>query len=291
MRPGPIKYLLAIFLIVLMPGVKAYSQEAENLNTDGLVDLRIGQGINGAVLGVSFAFFAEETMDLGIIGIPLVPATIAGGIVWPGRYTENESMTHNEAALINMSSLWGIFTGVSIGVTSDNDDFTVPLFIMLLDGGATIGALKYTSERKRETTSGEVFIMGSSILWGSVSAIAVTEIAGLNSEHEAGLTLSIGLALGAAGGALLQNYQSWDRERVQLINLSILGGLMAGFGTTALITKKWPARWLGGFMGMIAGTTLGIYFTRHLEDEDQAPLQNKSVTEKRVLLPVMKFSF
>ncbi len=275
-----------------MPGIKAYSQDtAENLNTDGLVDLRIGQGINGAVLGVSFAFFAEETMGIGIIGVPLVPATIAGGILWPGRYAENESMTHNEAALINMSSLWGIFTGVSFGVAAENDDFTVPLFIMLLDGCATVGALKYTSERKRETTSGEVFIMGSSIFWGTVSAVAVSQIADLDNEHEAGLTLAIGLALGAAGGSVLQNYRSWDRERVQLINLSILGGLMAGFGMTALVTKKWPARWLGGFVGMIAGTTLGIYFTRHLEDEEQAPLQNKSVTEKRVLLPVMKFSF
>lgn len=289
--------LLLMCVLFLFSGIDmkyGYGQNQEDdaeLSTDGLTALRIGQGINGGILGLSFAFFAEETINFGIVGIPVVPASIAGGIYWPGKFSDEYGMTHSEAAFINGSSLWGTGMGASLAILFDNEDALLPFFIMLMNAGATSASVWYTKKKERELTSGEVSMMASSTFWGTLGFIGLAEIAGVNSDESISLFLFGGLGLGAVGGFCLQSRQEWKKERMLQVNLATMGGLMTGLGLTALFTKNWRIRWVGGIIGMVAGATLGVYLSRDSEDEEEAPLQNKKVTQRSIVIPAMVMSF
>lgn len=295
-----VKYLMILLCaLLLFPGadlksVYGQNQEADaELPTDGLNALRIGQGINGAVMGASFAYFAEETIDLGIVGIPLLPASIAGGVLWPKKYSDEYGITHSEAAFINGSSLWGIGMGASLGLAfgGKDDDIYVPLFIMIMNAGATSASVSYTNKKERELTSGEVSIVASSAFWGAFGSLGLAKVVGVEKGETGALFIGGGLALGAVGGFYIQSRQEWKKERMLQVNLATLGGLMAGLGLTALFTRNWRIRWVGSIIGMVAGATLGVYISRNMEHEEEAPVQNKIAGEYSIVIPAMAASF
>ncbi|MCP4137299.1 MAG: hypothetical protein GY754_40400 [bacterium] len=263
-------FFMVLALFSTAPAIS--SLHAETLTSEGKVELMIGQGINGALLGIALPGIAKKWEW----GIPLVPLFTAGGIFSPYLLKNSYGISAPEARMINFSTLFGIGAGINLGLWGNYSLGSYMASIVLADILATTLGTVYVYAKNREFTRGELSMIISGAVWGTVTAVALNgALNNFKRSKSLGAFLLAGQILGLGSGFLLAGTQSWTREKMLTMDLTILGGLGAGYGLAALFTPSPFIRWTCGILGMAAGASVGLYVTRNYDAEPEPSLQNR----------------
>ena len=143
----------------------------------------------------------------------------------------------------------------------------------LIGGGLLVGAgVGYYIADQTHPTPGDAAVINSGALWGTVAGglFAITFDPG--SQISGGLVLT-GLAMGTAGGTLLQRYFTVSRGRAALIDASGVVGIVLGLAAESLVQRarddesQSDARTANYALGgMATGLIVGGILTRNLDD-------------------------
>ena len=143
----------------------------------------------------------------------------------------------------------------------------------LIGGGLLVGAATgYYIGYETHPTPGDAAVINSGALWGTIagSLFAITFDPG--SQISGGLVLT-GLAMGTAGGTLLQRYFTVSRGRAALIDAAGVVGIVLGLAGESLVQRardddsQSDARTANYALGGLAtGLIVGGILTRNLDD-------------------------
>ncbi|MCP4137301.1 MAG: hypothetical protein GY754_40410 [bacterium] len=223
---------------------------------EGLTELTIGQTMNAVFLSIESAYafdlYYRQTIGMSIL-------FFSSGIILPNVLTKNESMDTVRARNINCATLWGISTGVLLGLSIDTEDMTTQAYTGLAcDILATGSAVLLTNNN--HFSKDALSVINSGALWGLIMGYSTFEIVDTD-IRSIPIFLLIGQTAGLAGGYLLSRQNILTRERLTAIDLYMLfsGALVYGISTISGINNR--LKWALTGIGIIAGAAIGYITT------------------------------
>jgi hypothetical protein len=228
--------------------------------------------VYGAVAGASAGALIASAQSDPLITVLGGGAGLAAGLLGVYYGTPND-LALGTSSLTVTSSLVGGVAGAALAavVTKDllgRNEVSDPL----IGGGLLVGAgVGYYIGDQTHPTSGDAAVINSGALWGTVAGglFAITFDPG--SQISGGLVLT-GLAMGTAGGTLLQRYFTVSRGHAALIDASGVVGIVLGLAAESLVQRardddsQSDARTANYALGgMAAGLLAGGILTRNMD--------------------------
>ena len=233
--------------------------------------------VYGAIAGTGAgALIADAQSDRTITVLGGAAGLTAGllGAYW-GAPSE---LALGTSSLTVTSSLIGATGGAALSAVITNDllgrnGVSGPL----VGGGLLVGAgLGYYIGEETHLTPGDAAVINSGALWGTAAGALFAVTFDAESRISGGIVLS-GLAMGTAGGTLLQRYFTVSRGHAALIDASGVVGLVLGLAAESLVQRarddesQSDARTANYALGGLAtGLIVGGILTRNL-DEPKLP--------------------
>jgi hypothetical protein len=211
--------------------------------------------------------FEVDTVRPAII-LPL--AGMGAGLGLSLAITSGHPLTNGQAWTIATGLEFGSFNGALwAGGFNLNSQGVVGT---TLATGIAAGAASLLVAREASPTQGDVEVVRSGLLWGTVAGMLATALIAPDVSGESFFRASaVSMDLGFLGGLALAASYDVSRNRDLIIDAGALGGTIAGGGIAILaMGANGSGRTVAG--GALAGLTLGlvasIYFTRDMDDED-----------------------
>jgi hypothetical protein len=240
----------------------------------GKRQLMIYGAIAGAGAGALIGDF-QSNRTLAVIGGGAGLAAGLLGTYW-GAPTD---LALGTSSLTVTSSLIGATAGTALSAVITNDAFgrngvTGPL----IGGGVLVGgALGYYVGEETHLTPGDAAVINSGALWGTAAGALFAVTFDPGSQISGGLVLT-GLAMGTAGGTLLQRYFTVSRGHAALIDAAGVVGLVLGLAAESLVqrarddeTQSDPRLADYALGGLATGLIVGGILTRNI-DEPKLPV-------------------
>jgi hypothetical protein len=233
--------------------------------------------VYGAIAGAGAgALIADAQSDRTITVLGGAAGLTAGllGAYWGAP----SDLALGTSSLTVTSSLIGATGGAALSAVITNDllgrnGVSGPL----VGGGLLVGAgLGYYIGEETHLTPGDAAVINSGALWGTAAGALFAVTFDAESRISGGIVLS-GLAMGTAGGTLLQRYFTVSRGHAALIDASGVVGLVLGLAAESLVQRarddetQSDARTADYALGGLAtGLIVGGILTRNL-DEPKLP--------------------
>jgi hypothetical protein len=235
----------------------------------GRRQLMIYGGIAGTVAGALIAS-AQSSRTIEAAG---GAAGLSAGLLAVYWGTPHDLALGTSSLTVTSSLIGGVGGAALAAVLTNNllgrNETSDPL----IGGGLLVGAgVGYYIGDQTHPTPGDAAVINSGALWGTVAGglFAVTFDAG--SQINGGLVLT-GLAMGTAGGTLLQRYFTVSRTRAALIDVSGIVGIVLALAAESLVQRarnddsQSDARTANYALGgMATGLIVGGILTRNLDD-------------------------
>ena len=235
----------------------------------GRRQLMIYGGIAGTVAGALIA--SAQTNRLVQVGGGV--AGLSAGLLGVYWGTPKDLALGTSSLTVTLSLIGGVGGGALAAVLTNNllgrNETSAPL----IGGGLLVGAgVGYYIGVQTHPTPGDAAVINSGALWGTVAGglFAITFDPG--SQISGGLVLT-GLAMGTAGGTLLQRYFTVSRGRAALIDASGVVGIVLALAAESLVQRarddesQSDARTANYALGgMATGLVVGGILTRNLDD-------------------------
>ncbi len=195
----------------------------------------------------------------------LVPATLGAlAMVGAADWTADGSMTRGMAAAIR-SGGWIATAEVVLAVNADlpklkGTAFATALLVAQLAGTG----LGYGVARQYAPTDGQVAMVNSGAMWGTIGAIIGTTALGFNNDFNQSTwrLMLAGLNVGALGAVVLAHQSPISRSRMALIDGGAIAGGVLGAGVMVLIqgegfgAQTMSTASLIGMVGGMVGTAM-----------------------------------
>lgn len=235
----------------------------EEASTRGRVELTVGQGLHGGLLGLEGCLALQCESTTSLVALSAAGATAGGAGAWFA--TPSEGITSGLANAVNSGALWGGLAGLGLGAVARLDHPTAMGATMAghLVGG-TAGLVVADVARP---TGGDVALVNAFGLWSAtLYSVATVGIAQIEQSPGFGIgsTLTVAAA-GGAGGALVARHLPMSRTRVALTSLAGWIGLGSGVGAVRLATGGEASRRtlsIAATVGAVGGLVGGGLWTR-----------------------------
>lgn len=252
--------------------------DAETAGTAGRVELAVGQGVHGGLVGLEGCLAAGCESSLALAAVPTSTAAAGAGLAWLA--SPSQGVTPGLANAVNSGALWGGMYGLGAGAVSRTTHRRAMGATMaghLLGAGAGLWAA-----HEWRPTGGDVALVNAYGLWsGVLYQLVSTGIVQLDQSPRFGVG-SMMAVTGAAkiGGGFLAHHLPVSRTRVGVTSLLGLVGAATGAGMAALVgssevgTRSWSTAVL---VGAVGGLTGGAVVTRGLDEESGTRNDSTSV--------------
>jgi hypothetical protein len=236
---------------------------------DGRGTLVIASTIYGIWTGVAVDVLSSVNNVRPAILPPLVG--MGAGLALSLAITADHPLTNGQA--------WSIVTGLEYG------SFNGAMWAGALDlstrsvvgttfaTGLAAGAAGLVVATRRSPTQGDVEVVRSGLLWGTVGGmLGIATFEPTVSQKSFWRGAAVSMDFGFLAGLALASSFEVSRTRDLIIDAGTLGGGVAGLGVTvlALGTNSGSGRAIAGgaLVGMVAGMVLTTVLTRDLDDPD-----------------------
>jgi hypothetical protein len=222
----------------------------------------------GLWTGIALDVLFEVNEVRGAIVLPL--AGMGAGLALSLGITANHPLTNGQAWTIATGLEFGSFNG-ALWAGGFNLDSQAVVGTTLATGLAA-GATSLLVAREQSPTQGDVEVVRSGLLWGTVAGLLATALIAPDVSGESLLRASaVSMDLGFLGGLALASSYDVSRNRDLIIDASALGGTIAGGGIAILaMGDNGSGRIVAGgaLAGMAVGLVTSILLTRDMDDED-----------------------
>jgi hypothetical protein len=235
---------------------------------DGRAAIVIGSSIYGIWLGVAM----DVLLDNDDIRFAIVPP-----LVGMGAGLGLSMLATSENPITNGQS-WAIITGYDYGsingaLWAGGLDFSAKGVVgTALATGLSASAIGLLVANKMQPRQGDVEVVRSGLLWGTVSGLLVMAASGVEGDETVLRGAGVAMDLGFLAGLGLAASFDVSRNRDLIIDAGAAGGGFLGFGITWLITAGPDAsgRALAGgtLAGLYAGMGAAMYLTRNMDRKD-----------------------
>jgi len=237
---------------------------------DGRGTLVIASTIYGIWAGIATDVLFSINDTRSAVVAPLVG--MGAGLALSLGLTSGHPLTNGEA--------WTIVTGLEYGSLNgalwagafdfSAKDVVATTFVT----GLASGAVGLLVAHNRAPTQGDVEVVRSGLLWGTVAgALGLLALSSDSNDSKAIYRgMGVSMDLGFLGGLALAASFDVSRGRDLIIDAGSLGGGVAGLGLTTLVVgPNGHGRTIaaGGLVGLAAGMLLTIYLTNDMDRDEQ----------------------
>jgi hypothetical protein len=260
----------------------------EPLSSGARLTLVIGQGINGAMLGLSVAMIANPNSSSVYSGAMLLGAGV--GVV-AAMLATRDGITEGQEAAVNRGSLFGGISALYL-MLSINSRLSESAAGGILATGLTLGTVGGILAAVNKPLAGRVEFASSIGIWAAFLAghtflltngFGTFGGSGRESARALGVSSLVLMGGGIVAGALLAPSVPISAARMRWINLAGLGGwLVVGLSASLFASDgrsdevRVPYA-LGSLIGASAGIVLGALFT---SDADNGWQQRAHTTSR-----------
>lgn len=222
----------------------------------------------GLWTGIALDVLFDVNEVRGAIILPL--AGMGAGLALSLGITAKHPLTNGQAWTIATGLEFGSFNGAlwAGGFNLDSQGVVGTTLATGLAGGAA----SLLVAREASPTQGDVEVVRSGLLWGTIAGLLATALIAPDVSSESLLRASaVSMDLGFLAGLALAASYDVSRNRDLIIDASALGGTIAGGGIAILaMGSNGSGRAVAGgaLAGMAVGLVASVLLTRDMDDED-----------------------